>query len=631
MAFWNRYPYTDMNQLNLDWILFKIGLIDKAKLDAEAAKNAAETAQAGAETAQAAAQAAQASAETSQEGAETAEENTQELYNNLGGTVAPQVTAWLNENVDPVGSAVVVDSSLSISGAAADAKVTGDTFDNVKSDTFDLFKSSFAQLDTKKSISEFDHSTSDYSGFFGFVPNSSVRPYYPCSFGEKCVDFTLTVPAEQTDIWIGCELSNGAFYGGNALHASGQLRYCLGNVANIIDYDHERIVLTTNTTYSIKILIISNFFLMYANEKLVQSYKVPDNYRVVNAAVLNLGIASSIISDVNVEDVFLPGMSIINTFSVLTDADLDSTWTRFNELPSNRIYCLNLSSETMTSLGFPTTRASTFISLNPLKNPTNQSYKVFMLITNSTSEINQMYIAFGHGTSITPWTSIDTCNGPGYRNPLASSLFDSNNKLIFAGDSIVAGLGGTGYDISSTGGGEYIMNYHDIDRYENVAGQCWVNSMINHIETVYGKTGVKNRGIGGINTKGVLDNISTIFGDANTVILSVGTNDYANNSNVYTYLQQIIKYCAQNNIKLMVMTNTPNNTNNKNEYNAIKGQIQRVCNDVGIPCYDMYSEMEMYMDFKGLSLADVLNSDGIHPNDVGYNIMYKCALKLFGI
>ena len=36
------------------------------------------------------------------------------------------VTAWLNENVTPVGSAVVVDASLSISGAAADAKVTGD-------------------------------------------------------------------------------------------------------------------------------------------------------------------------------------------------------------------------------------------------------------------------------------------------------------------------------------------------------------------------------------------------------------------------------------------------------------------------------------------------------------------------
>lgn len=36
------------------------------------------------------------------------------------------ITSWLNTNVNPVGSAVVVDSSLTVSGAAADAKVVGD-------------------------------------------------------------------------------------------------------------------------------------------------------------------------------------------------------------------------------------------------------------------------------------------------------------------------------------------------------------------------------------------------------------------------------------------------------------------------------------------------------------------------
>lgn len=38
------------------------------------------------------------------------------------------VGEWLTENVDPVGSAVVVDSSLLVSGAAADAKVVGTKF-----------------------------------------------------------------------------------------------------------------------------------------------------------------------------------------------------------------------------------------------------------------------------------------------------------------------------------------------------------------------------------------------------------------------------------------------------------------------------------------------------------------------
>lgn len=41
------------------------------------------------------------------------------------------VTTWLNANVDPVGSAVVVDKTLSISSAAADALITGSFRNNV--------------------------------------------------------------------------------------------------------------------------------------------------------------------------------------------------------------------------------------------------------------------------------------------------------------------------------------------------------------------------------------------------------------------------------------------------------------------------------------------------------------------
>lgn len=45
---------------------------------------------------------------------------------NTGTTNA--VTAWLVANVTPTGSAVIVDKSLSISGAAADSKIVGDKF-----------------------------------------------------------------------------------------------------------------------------------------------------------------------------------------------------------------------------------------------------------------------------------------------------------------------------------------------------------------------------------------------------------------------------------------------------------------------------------------------------------------------
>lgn len=57
----------------------------------------------------------------------------QNAVSDISAEVVAQVTTqWLNENVDPVGSAVIVDSSLTISGAAADAKVTGDRVTELK-------------------------------------------------------------------------------------------------------------------------------------------------------------------------------------------------------------------------------------------------------------------------------------------------------------------------------------------------------------------------------------------------------------------------------------------------------------------------------------------------------------------
>ena len=128
----NKYPYTDFHELNTDYLIEKTGKIDQNLQDSETAREGAETAQEAAETAQAA-------AETAQEGAETAEDNTEEYYNNLVTHIADDVTDWLNDNVNPVGAAVVVDSSLTISGAAADAKVTGQIRNDVNKTQEDLF------------------------------------------------------------------------------------------------------------------------------------------------------------------------------------------------------------------------------------------------------------------------------------------------------------------------------------------------------------------------------------------------------------------------------------------------------------------------------------------------------------
>lgn len=57
-----------------------------------------------------------------------------EMDDKFGRAIGDNVTDWLNDHVDPVGSAVVVDDTLLIEGAAADAKKTGAELSSLKED-----------------------------------------------------------------------------------------------------------------------------------------------------------------------------------------------------------------------------------------------------------------------------------------------------------------------------------------------------------------------------------------------------------------------------------------------------------------------------------------------------------------
>ena len=57
---------------------------------------------------------------------------------NNTGTVQSTTTNWLQQNVTPTGSAVVVDKSLTIEGAAADSKAVGNNIDSLKKDLTEI-------------------------------------------------------------------------------------------------------------------------------------------------------------------------------------------------------------------------------------------------------------------------------------------------------------------------------------------------------------------------------------------------------------------------------------------------------------------------------------------------------------
>lgn len=86
----------------------------------------------------------------------------------IGDVVAEQipekVTDWLDDNVTPVGSAVVVDSSLSVSGAAADAKVVGDRFADVNGSITRIYSNMYDEFNI-----------SDFTWEYGNINNTNGK------------------------------------------------------------------------------------------------------------------------------------------------------------------------------------------------------------------------------------------------------------------------------------------------------------------------------------------------------------------------------------------------------------------------------------------------------------------------
>ena len=151
----NPYIPGDPYSYDLKWMVEEV---KKAQAVGEEAAASAEAAAASAEQsgdweadARLYAQNAETSAQNAADSAEAAAEseaNAKNYADNIADPVGGIVTTWLNDNVTPVGSAVVVDESLSIAGAAADAKVAGDMIRSVDGRlTFSDWTNSFITAD----------------------------------------------------------------------------------------------------------------------------------------------------------------------------------------------------------------------------------------------------------------------------------------------------------------------------------------------------------------------------------------------------------------------------------------------------------------------------------------------------
>lgn len=217
-----------------------------------------------------------------------------------------------------------------------------------------------------------------------------------------------------------------------------------------------------------------------------------------------------------------------------------------------------------------------------------------------------------------------------------SSVIYDNTKIVkFIGDSITAGVGGTGYATT----GEIIYG----DKKVNENGHCWANSLKAYLESKFGLTAY-NYGVSGINSRQLYDYIgSIIHGDEDLIVCMIGTNDRQDTKGgviqtIYDYMNNLVKikaYCDNLGIPIVFMSSIPasvaDETDASRHYHMedVDMACCRFAGENNMEYISVYKLMIEYCKYTETTIDSYL-SDGLHPNDNGYNVMFYLIANALG-
>ncbi len=337
------------------------------------------------------------------------------------------------------------------------------------------------------------------------------------------------------------------------------------------------------------------------------------------------------------------------------------------DLPYNRIYDIgNDFTSTYAEVGLPCNGYGTLIKFRPYSNANTLTGFTVYLFTAFTSVYSTVqYYAYTSNTQ-------DIGKLVWYRyncspaNRGINSLGLESKSIVFIGDSIVDGVGSSDYDGYNTYVGGHSERSSGSDgfaytrytnaaqtteasetQYFNTGSYCWANKMIDYLTSTYNDVTAVNRGIDSLSAKELNKNLADLvtYGDNqhfDVAVIAIGINDHSTvaanpDERILTPLTRTIERLMEMGIQPIVFSNAPlwrpqgeSKPKGKNA-ETVHSAIVTACNMAGVPCYDMFTEFREYMHRNGLIWSDVMNNDGLHPNDSGYEIMFRIAKKLMGV
>lgn len=217
-------------------------------------------------------------------------------------------------------------------------------------------------------------------------------------------------------------------------------------------------------------------------------------------------------------------------------------------------------------------------------------------------------------------------------------------KVKLLGDSITHGVGGSGWEQN----GELIVEGWSQSPYS----YCWANLLRDYMLEKYSAT-VINKGCTGTKVEFIIDNFDSLVSDDDDIIIcTIGTNNrhqyFVEGEKItpeeisrrfYECVKRLYEMISNKHIPVIFVANIPAAAENErdtdvywriihmSDINNIYKQLEKDCGIYLISLYDSFSK---YCEENNVTV-DSLLSDGLHPNDKGYKVMFDLLTDALGI
>jgi len=238
-------------------------------------------------------------------------------------------------------------------------------------------------------------------------------------------------------------------------------------------------------------------------------------------------------------------------------------------------------------------------------------------------------------------------------NMNAASLFsrvilsERTVQIKLLGDSITHGVGGTGFAQN----GEPIVEGFA----RNPDGFCWAKRFKEYMQEHF-DCRVINNGCTGTTIEFVLEHFDTLVDASDDIVIcTIGTNNrhqyysqgpkwdvQSHKQTIYRNILALHKKFRDAGKQVIFMANIPAAASNEQDAPGEDGYWRLIhMNDIhdlyvkasfacDFPLIPMYTLFQEYCELRGIPL-DSLLADGLHPNDAGYEVMFRLILKELGI